>query len=287
MRLACVGDVGTDNYTNLGLRKPGGIAFNVAYNASVCGLAVSVVTAIGTDPEGDTLAQLLPTLGVDVSAVRRLAGRTARQDIRVEPDGERRFAGYDKGVLTDWRLSPDDLAFIAGHDAVFVPLTDGTEDVFAAVARIPGPALKAADFSIDYEFADYDRPDNALARNCHAFRVNFFGGRRDHLPMVEALAGRHPDRLFVLTLGAGGAVALSQGMRFSEPAPSINRVVDTTGCGDAFQAAFLATFLRTHDIPSSLRAGTARAAIVLSHLGATTLTLPSAASGNPLSGEPG
>jgi hypothetical protein len=33
MRLACVGDVAVDNYTNLGLLKPGGIAFNVAVNA--------------------------------------------------------------------------------------------------------------------------------------------------------------------------------------------------------------------------------------------------------------
>jgi fructoselysine 6-kinase len=273
MRLACVGDIGTDNYTNLGLRKPGGIAFNVAFNALACGLDASIASAIGTDSEGDALSTLLADLGLDTSAVRRLGGRTARQDIDVERDGERRFVGYDKGVLTDWHLGDEDLSSIAAHDAVFVPLTDGMEGVFAAVAQITGPAIKAADFSIDYEFADFERADNVLARNCAAFDVNFLGGCHELVSMVERLAERHPARIFVLTLGAEGAIAFHQGKRYAEPAPSIRRVVDTTGCGDAFQAAFLATFAATGDVPASLGAGAARAAVAITHLGSTTLTL--------------
>jgi fructoselysine 6-kinase len=273
MRLACVGDVGVDNYMNLNLIKPGGIAFNVAVNASACGLDVSVVSAIGNDPAGDALVSLIPELGFDSRYIRRFEGVTARQDIFVEPDGERRFVGYDKGVLTLWRLDASDTAFLATHDATFVPLSDGMEDVFSAVAGVPGPALKVADFSVDYELADFDSDDNVLARHCHAFDVVFLGGRRRHLPMLARLAGIHPEKLFVLTLGAEGAIAFHRGARQTQPASTVDHVVDTTGCGDAFQGAFLAAYLRSRNVQTALAAAVSRAATVITHLGATTLTL--------------
>ncbi|HKG26522.1 MAG TPA: PfkB family carbohydrate kinase [Thermomicrobiales bacterium] len=266
MRLPCVGEVGVDHYTNLGLLKPGGIAFNVAVNALACGLDVSIVSALGTDPAGVSMVSLITDLGLTTENLRRIDGTTARQNIRVEPDGERRFVGYDKGVLTRWRLTAADVAFIAAHDAIFVPLSDGMEHIFRAVARTPGPALKAADFSLDYELADYDNDDNLLRRHCGSFDVIFFGGRPRHFPMMESLVAQHPEKLFVLTLGAEGAIAFHRGGRHSQPAPTVE-AIDTTGCGDAFQAAFLAAYLQTLHVPTAL------AAVVITHLGSTTFEL--------------
>jgi fructoselysine 6-kinase len=273
MRLACVGDVGVDNYTNLGLLKPGGIAFNVAVNALACGLDVSLVSALGTDRCGDAMRSLISNLDLNPTHLRRFHGATARQDIFVELDGERRFVGYDKGVLTQWHLTPSDTTFIATHDAIFVPLSDGMETIFHAVTHTPGPALKAADFSIDYELADYDNPDNLLTRHSAVFDIVFFGGRHHHLPMMESLATYHPDKLFVLTLGAAGAIALQHNTRHHQPATPVPHPVDTTGCGDAFQAAFLASYLQTRDIPTALTAAANRAAIIIAHLGSTTFEL--------------
>lgn len=274
MRLACVGDVGIDDYANLGLRRPGGIALNVAANGRACGLAVSLVGAVGDDPDGDALLAALAPLGLDAARLRRLPGTTPRQAIRLEADGERRFAGYEPGVLRDWRLDAADLAFLAGHDAVFAPLADGLEAVFAAVAHLPGPAVKAADYSVDSALADGGTPEESLRRYAGAFDVNVLGGGREHLPLIEELAAAMPERVFVLTLGGAGAVAFAGGRRFAEPALAIARVVDTTGCGDAFQAAFLAAYLRSRNIPAALRAGAARAAHVAARVGANELTLP-------------
>jgi sugar/nucleoside kinase (ribokinase family) len=44
--------------------------------------------------------------------------------------------------------------------------------------------------------------------------------------------------------------------------------VDTTGAGDAFDAAFLVEWLRSRDVEAALRAGNQLGAHVASHLGA-------------------
>jgi sugar/nucleoside kinase (ribokinase family) len=46
------------------------------------------------------------------------------------------------------------------------------------------------------------------------------------------------------------------------------RVVDTTGAGDAFDAAFLVEWLRTRDVEAALHAGNRLGAWVARHLGA-------------------
>src|SRR4051812_93003 len=102
MRLACAGDVGIDEYTNLGVRKPGGIAFNVGFNAIACGAVVSILSAIGDDADGDALSAVLGELPFDRTHLNVAAGATARQSIYLDPNGERRFTGYRAGVLAYW-----------------------------------------------------------------------------------------------------------------------------------------------------------------------------------------
>jgi fructoselysine 6-kinase len=77
--------------------------------------------------------------------------------------------------------------------------------------------------------------------------------------------------MLVITHGAEGSTALLNGHRYSEPAVAVpsEEQVDTTGCGDAFQAAFVVEYLRRRDIAAALRTGALRAAQVIRHLGAT------------------
>ena len=77
------------------------------------------------------------------------------------------------------------------------------------------------------------------------------------------------DGLIVVTLGAGGSVALVDGTPLFQPAQVVPNPVDSTGCGDAFQAAFTVAYLTTGSVEQALRRGTARAATVLQHYGAT------------------
>jgi fructoselysine 6-kinase len=272
VKLACVGDVGVDDYANLGLRKPGGIALNVAANARACGLDVSLVSALGDDPDGDAVLAAIAPPELDLSHLRRLPGLTARQSSHLDPGGERRFTGYRAGVLAEWRLNEGDLAFFAGHDALFAPLADGLEGVFEAVSGITGP-FKSADFSIDSILLDGSTFEQSIARYAGSLDCCVMGGSGEHAPFVANLAALHPERIFVLTLGSEGALAFHRAGQYHQSAIPVERVVDTTGCGDAFHAAFLASYLRERDIPAALLAGVIQAAAVIGRIGSVELVL--------------
>jgi fructokinase len=95
---------------------------------------------------------------------------------------------------------------------------------------------------------------------------------------VHVLAGwveQYGLRLGVLTLGAGGALAVdSNGRRTTAPGVP-TKVVDTVGAGDTFMAGFLDGYIgRRQDVKASLARGAAAASIVCSRRGADPPTVP-------------
>ncbi len=80
-----------------------------------------------------------------------------------------------------------------------------------------------------------------------------------------------PARLFVVTLGAGGAVALGGPERIVGAAQAVEHVADTTGAGDAFTAGFVCEYARGADVERSLARANAVAAATLGHLGSFEL----------------
>jgi sugar/nucleoside kinase (ribokinase family) len=144
---------------------------------------------------------------------------------------------------------------------VYVPLSDGMEQIFNTVKKLKG-LIKAVDFSQDYEFADLDNKENIITRNSKYFDLIFAGGKKKHKKMIKNLAGKYPERVFVLTLGRNGSISFHNNKEFFEPAKNV-KVVDTTGAGDAFQASFLSTWIRTKNIKESLKIGTLYASKII------------------------
>ena len=72
--------------------------------------------------------------------------------------------------------------------------------------------------------------------------------------------------IMVVTLGAKGSVALVDGKKICVDAVSVP-IVDTTGCGDAFQAGFVINYIKTKNIKYALAAGAKQAAKVAQHYG--------------------
>ncbi len=202
--------------------------------------------------------------------MHQLPGQTASQVIHLAGGGERIFppGGYDSGVLADFRLDESDLACIRGADVVAVPvfrelihLVDAVIHDSARRGLLVGDLLDGADLGADLGGID------ALLGACDLL---FLSG---DLATVERLLPRseRSGTLLVITHGAAGSTALLNGHRHAEPAVLVpsEEQVDTTGCGDAFQAAFVVEYLRRRDIQAALSAGAMRAAQVIRHLGAT------------------
>lgn len=271
MNVAVVGDVGIDYYQNLEIIKPGGIAFNFAYNLKKSGVKdVSLVSILGKENYSKKLLKLLKEVKIGSENIQIVNGNPPKQNILLKK-GERKFNGYDAGVLKKWKLRKKDLKFIENQNAVFVPLSDGMEQIFNAIKNIPN-LIKVTDFSQDYEFADYNKKDNLITKNAKYFDIIFIGGQKKYQKMVEIVARRYPKKIIVLTLGSKGSLAYHLGAKYIQPSKKV-KIVDTTGCGDAFQAGFLHSWLTKKDIKAALIAGTNRATKNIEIVGSTPLKM--------------
>jgi hypothetical protein len=92
--------------------------------------------------------------------------------------------------------------------------------------------------------------DIFMPNACEATRLT---GVPDLHGAIEALAQNM--RRIVVKNGSSGAVAWWDGELIQEPALALERVVDTTGAGDVFNAGFLASYLEGCDARTCLRWG--------------------------------
>ena len=93
-------------------------------------------------------------------------------------------------------------------------------------------------------------------------------GDREIVARVKPIA-EQGQALVVVTMDAAGSIALQGRETFFQPALPVARVVDTTGCGDAYQAAFTVSWFRTGDAQQAMAAGAEAASLVLAHFGGT------------------
>jgi fructoselysine 6-kinase len=268
VNVVLVGDCGVDRYLSLGLDRAGGITLNVAAHMKRLVAphdTVTVVTALGSDPESELVKEALAALGVE-TFVRELSGATSLQLIDLEPSGEKIFVSYHQGVLGEYRVSHDERGIIADADLLVAPHYRQIEGFFASVMASPSRGLRAVDFADVAENASTD----AVERYAELLDVAFFGLTLAHGELIDALE-RVADRegkLFVVTLGPGGSLALGPEGRIDCPAAPVSKVVDTTGAGDTFAAAFLCEYCASKDVRRALRRGAEEAARTISQVGA-------------------
>jgi fructoselysine 6-kinase len=269
VRVVCAGDCGVDRYVNLGLDRPGGITLNVAANAREVFAPsdeILVLTALGTDAESRLVREALGRLGLGGDILER-RGTTSIQYIDQDPSGEKRFLRYEVGVLADWRVGERERALVASADLLVTPVYRQIYGFFESILAAPCPGLRAVDF---LDLSDVDDKPAFVARFAACVDVGFFGLHPSDVSVIddlEHLARRH-GRLFVVTLGAQGSLALGGLERITCPAVPVQHVVDTTGAGDSFAAGFLAEYCRSHDVARSLQRGAARAALTIQSIGA-------------------
>ncbi len=269
VRVTAVGDCGVDRYLNLGTDRPGGITLNFAANARrlfAPSDAVGVVTALGTDDEAGLVRRAIAACGLEAT-IATLEGATSLQLIDRHPSGEKIFVRYEEGVLGRYRLGQEEREVIAGSDLLMAVVYSQIEGLFTSVMESPSPGLRAVDFG------DLDGVTGGVGlveRYLDRFHVAFFGLTSAHVDLIASLErlALRSDRLFVVTLGSEGSVALTGGTRLECPAVAVAQVVDTTGAGDTFAAGFLSEYCRSRRVPESLAQGARCAAETVQRLGA-------------------
>lgn len=76
------------------------------------------------------------------------------------------------------------------------------------------------------------------------------------------------DQLVVITEGNKGSFAYYKKKVFYQPAKVINKIIDTTGAGDAFSSGFISQYLKSTEIEASLAKGCFYASKIIQKIGA-------------------
>jgi fructoselysine 6-kinase len=261
-RIACFSVACVDHFDPWDHSFPGGNALNQAIRFRALGFETLFAGAVGDDAHGCRIKACLELHGAGMQAFHVVeGGRTASNRLWVDALGERHQVpgAWDGGVYESFRLSEADWLQVAS-----CPLWSthaNVPDFQEAIRRKP------AETRLFVDFLHLPEP-SVLEKSLHAICIAYVGGVPEHEALLLDFSKRRPELLLVLTLGASGSVAIRDGKLWRQAALPLQTVVDTTGCGDAFQASFTASWLHTGDVPRSLLAGARAGAACASRLGA-------------------
>ena len=261
MKIAAMTVCCVDRYTQHDADRVGGNSVNVATHCRLAGAEdVSVIGCVGEDAFGGMVRDHLRNHGIDTSHLSARSGRTTTQKIYIEDDGTLSYPpdAHDAGVSQAYAPSEEDWSFAMGHDILSIPSLDPR--FREALDRIGNGTQLVIDFlhTRDYALVQTSLPIASL------LFMSADDGAVDRMRSLSAGS----DVPMILTLGERGSVALVKGQTFFQEALAAGPVVDTTGCGDAYQGAFVVSWFEHGDIAKAMQAGAQAASHILTHLGA-------------------
>lgn len=255
---------------------PGGKGANQALAARRAGAVTRMVSAVGEDANAAAATRLLREAGVDMAAVKTVAGPTGVAIILVDDRGENVIvvvSGANGAIAPAHGAALD----IGAGDTLLVQLEAPPASVRAALERArdagarrimnAAPALpEAASLA--------QLVDVLIVNETEAAAIHQGEATGDPDALAAALL-RQTGADVVLTLGAAGAVMASEaGLTRAAALPV--KAVDAVGAGDAFCGHFAAALDAGLDAETALRRGCAAGSLACRASGAQA-SIPTAA----------
>jgi ribokinase len=251
---------------------PGGAAANVAVWARRIGADVTLVGKVGDDTLGELMLRHLRAEGLSTEIPVVPGKPTMRIGIVIDPKGEHGFVTDHSNPLS---FSPADLppALLDHTDCVFfngygIFTSRTTEFLRPLLAEARRRGIPTAFDPSSFTLIDGYGPQRLLTE-LGSLDLLLANGEEARALCAGADLSRlnAAARVVVVKQGADGASAFTSTDTWrAEAAPAV--VVDTTGAGDAFDAAYLVEYLSSGNVDAALEAGNALGAHVASHVGA-------------------
>lgn len=256
----------------------GGLAANASMILAKLGVAPLICGKVGHDVFGRFVADTLQTAGVDTRGLAVDPSRPTSQTLIINVNGEdRRFVhtiGANAGLaLSDLEalLEPaPSVLYLGGYLILPALEPEGLARLFERLRRqgtrvvldvaCPGPSDYLSKLKPILPHVDVFLPNADEA-------ALILDGQRDPVRQADAFR-RLGARSVVITRGAEGAVALSDGLRVRLGVYPV-QCVDATGGGDAFDAGYVAGLIDGRDELACLKLASAMGASCVRAVGTT------------------
>ena len=239
----------------------GGPAANSTAGAASLGLSAAFVGTVGDDADGDMILRDFRAQGVDTSMVKVRPGATSAIAYLwiEEKTGNRSCAWTREGLdeLTADEINPEAIAsakvlHVDGHNA--------------AGAIAAAKVAREAGVLVNYDAGTHrDGMEELLGLAdlmiCSEEFILKLTGLKDAEEAVRQVWAKYRPKVCGATMGVRGSMAFD-GKEFVRcPAFKVEKVVDTTGCGDLFHTGFAIRYLETQDLLACQQFGAAVSAI--------------------------
>src|SRR5437660_9958908 len=216
-------------------REWGGCAGNIAYNLKGLGGDPVVMATVGDD--GGAYVERLSSFGIATDAVRTVAGTFTAQAYIITDLDDNQITAFHPGAMNQAHMN-----HVSDVDRIALGIVapDGRDGMAAhvrefAAARIPFmfdpgqglPLFSGAELIEMIDCADYVAVNDYEARML-AERTGL--SEKEIAARVDAM---------IVTLGADGSRIHVGGTVFEIPTLSPTKLVEPTGCGDAYRAGLL------------------------------------------------
>lgn len=233
-------------------REFGGCAGNIAYTLAQLGAEPLIMATLGNDG-ADYLARIR-SWGASTEYVRVIEDNYTAQAIIITDRDNNQITAFHPGAMQQAHLTDvprrDDISV-----AIVAP--DGREAMLRHAAQLadagipfvfdPGQGLPMFDGA---ELRDFIAKATWVAVN--DYEAKMLCDRTGYT--LETLSRSHLKGV-VVTLGADGCDVWEQGQRTHIDGIKVEKVVDPTGCGDAFRAGLLMGLSARNEIVPSARLG--------------------------------
>jgi len=244
-------------------REYGGCAGNIAYNLMLLGGEPLIMATVGDD--AGAYLERLDRLALPRTHVRHVPGSfTAQAFITTDLD-DNQITAFHPGAMSFSHLNkvahaPSASLGIVAPDGREGMMQHARDFAAAGVPFIFDPGQGMPMFSGD-ELLDFMRLANYACFN--DYEAKLLSDRTGY--SLEHLAGEM--EALIVTRGGEGSEILAGGQRYGIPCVEADRIVDPTGCGDAYRSGLLYGIANGFDWLSTGRLAAVMGAIKIAHRG--------------------